>query len=84
MQKVTVEFLPRQTEQLVEQLVERLDPSAKLRLAEKLDRQTRQARWEPLVLKMRQRFAKRSLSPREIRLLCEKVREERSGRAGRS
>ena len=85
MQKVTVEFLPKQAEQLVEQLLERLDPSAKLRLAEKLDRETRRARWEPVALKMRQRFSKHPLSPREIRRLCEQVRQERfERRAGRS
>ena len=50
---------------------------ARLRLAEKLQRQTRRSRWEPLVLKMRQRFAKRPLSFREIRRLCEAVRLER-------
>ena len=84
MQKVTLEFLPKQAEQLVAQLVERLDAPAKLRLAKKLDRETRRARWEPVVLKMRRRFAKRPLSPREIRRLCEKVRQERFDRAGRS
>ena len=69
MQRVT--YLPKEAEQLVEQLVKWLNPSAKLRLAEQLDRETRRARWEPLVMKMRQRFAKRPLSPREIRRLCE-------------
>jgi len=81
MQKVTVELMPRQAELLVEQLVSRLDDRAKMRLAEKLERQTRQARWEPLIQKMRERYRSRPLSAREIRRLCEQVRQERFDRA---
>lgn len=77
MQKVSVELSSRQAERLADQLLERLDPAAKLRLTEKLERAARRMRWEPLVLKMRQRFAQRPLSAREIRQLCETVRQER-------
>ena len=73
MQKLSVELSTKQVERLVDQL----DVSEKLRLAEKLDRETRRARWEPLVLKMRQRFAAHPLSAREIRRICEAVRQER-------
>jgi hypothetical protein len=66
----------------VERLVERLDLRAKLRLAQKLDRQTRRARWEPLVLKMRRRAGRR-LTARQIRQLCEQVRQEQFQREQR-
>ena len=84
MQKLSVEFSVKQAEQLAGQLVARLDAPAKLRLAEQLDRQTRRARWEPLVLKMRARFARHPLSPRQIRRLCEAVRQERFEREQRA
>ena len=77
MQKVLVELSAKQAEALADQLVDRLDPAAKLRLTEKLERATRRARWEPLVVKLRQRFAQHPLSAQEIRQLCETVRQER-------
>ena len=77
MQKVTVDFPSNQAERLADQLLERLTTPAKLRLAEKLDQQIRRARWEPLVRKMRRRFAAHPLSAREIRRICETVRQER-------
>ena len=83
MQKVTMNLLPKQAEELAYQILERLTLSAKLRLAKKLERETRQARWEPIVAKLRQRFAQRSFSVQEIRRLCEKVRQERASRADR-
>ena len=83
MQKITMSLLPKQAEALASQLLNRLTISAKLRLAEKLDRQTRQARWEPVVAKLRQRFAQQPLSSLEIRNLCEVVRQERFERAHR-
>ena len=86
MQKVSVDLPAKQAEALADQLVERLDLAAKLRLTAKLERQTRRARWEPLVVKMRRRFGRRPLSALEIRRLCETVRRERfetRRRAGR-
>ena len=86
MQKVQVELSPTEAETLAGQLVERLDPQAQLRLAQKLEAQTRRARWEPVVLKMRQRFARRPFSWRELRRVCEEVRQgqfERESRARR-
>jgi len=80
-QKVSVELTAKEAEQLADQLVEGLDAPAKLRLAQKLERETRRARWEPLVTKMRQRFARQPLSAREIRQLCEAVRQERFERS---
>ena len=77
MQKVSVDLSAKQAEALADQLLERLDPAAKLRLTEKLERQTRRTRWAPVLLKMRQQFAHHPLSPREIRRLCETVRQER-------
>ena len=77
MQKKSVQLSAKQAEELADQLVDRLEPAAKRRLTEKLERVTRQARWEPLVLTMRRRFAKHPLSAREIRRLCEAVRQER-------
>jgi len=77
MQKVAVELSTKQAEALADQLVERLDPAAQLRLTQKLEQMTRRARWEPLVLKMRQRVAHHPLSAQKIRQLCETVRRER-------
>lgn len=77
MQKVAVEFSAKEAEQLAEQLVARLDAPAKLRLVAQLERETRRARWEPLVLKMRRRFAQRPLSALQIRRVCEQVRLRR-------
>jgi hypothetical protein len=77
MQKVSLAFSPKQAEALVDQLLAQLDTATKLRLTEKLERETRRLRWEPLVLKMRQRFARHPLSSRQIRQLCETVRQER-------
>ena len=76
MQKVMVELSTKQAEALADQLLERLDDAAKLRLTEKLERATRRARWEPFVVRMRQRFAQHPLSATEIRRLCETVRQE--------
>ena len=81
---VELDLSEQQAERLAVQLVERLNDPAKLRLAEQLDRQTRRARWEPLVRKMRARFAKNPLSAREIRQVCEQVRQERFERAQRA
>ena len=83
MQKVSVTLLPKQAEILIEQLVQNLDFEAKYRLVQKLQREMRRARWEPLVLKMRRRFASKPLSSRQIRQVCEQVRQERFERAGR-
>ena len=77
MQKVSVELSLKEAEGLADQLLERLDPAAKLRLTQKLERATRRARWEPMVLKMRRRVAARPLSARQIRQLCETVRQQR-------
>ena len=77
MQKISVELSTKQAEELADQLVERLDAAAKMRLTAKLERETRRVRWQPMVLKMRQRFARRPLSALEIRRLCETVRQER-------
>lgn len=82
-QKVSVELTAKEAEQLADQLVEGLDAPAKLRLAGKLEREARRARWEPLVTKMRQRVARRLLSARDIRRLCETVRQERFERTPR-
>ena len=83
-QKVSVELSARQAEELVDQLLGQLDPAATLRLTEKLERTTRRARWEPLIVKMRQRFAQCPLSTQEIRRLCETVRQERFERRQRA
>lgn len=77
MQRVSVDLPQDQAETLAGQLVERLAPAAKLRLAQKLETQMRRARWEPLVQRMRRRFAAHPLSAREIRRICETVRQER-------
>ncbi len=74
---VELDLPAKQMEHLTDQLVEQLDLPAKLRLAEKLNRQTRRARWEPLVQRMRRRFAAHPLSAGEIRRICEAVRQER-------
>ncbi len=77
MQKVSVELSSQQAEALVDQLLDQLNAAAKRRLTEKLEREARRARWEPLVVRMRQRFARRPLSALQLRRLCETVRQER-------
>lgn len=74
---IELELSPQQVEALADQLLQQLDPAAQVRLTQKLERATRRARWEPLVVKMRQRFAQRPLSARAIHRLCETVRQER-------
>ena len=76
MKQVSVEFSSQQAEELAGQLVSRLNAPAKLRLVAQLERQTRRARWEPLVATMRRRFSKRPLTALQIRRLCEQVRQE--------
>ena len=76
MKQVSVEFSAKEAEELAGQLVARLDEPAKLRLAQRLERETRRTRWEPLVATMRHRFAKRPLTASQIRRLCEQVRQE--------
>ena len=76
MRQVSVDFSAKEAEELAGQLVTRLDEPAKLRLVQQLERETRRARWEPLVAAMRRRFAKHPLSARAIRALCETVRQE--------
>ena len=79
MQKVSVEL----TEQQAEQLLDQLSPEKKIQLVRRWERKVRRDRWEPLVLKMRERFAQRPLSARAIRRLCETVRQDRFARARR-
>ena len=78
MQKLTMNLMPKQAEDLANQLLGKLPVVAKIRLAKKLDLQTREARWEPIVKLLRHRFAQNPLTPKEIRRLCETVRQERA------
>lgn len=73
---VELELSAQQAEVLADRLIDRLPSPAKLRLAAKLEAETRRARWEPLIQKMRRRFARHPLSAREIRRVCEQVRQE--------
>lgn len=73
MPKVAVNLNNREVEELVEQL----DMAEKIRLVRKLEQETRSARWNPLIGIIRQRAVKNSLSEREIKQICEKVRKER-------
>ena len=84
MKQVSVDLSAKEAEQLAEQLVSRLAVPAKLRLAVRLDRETRRARWTSLVKILRRRFAQRPLSALEIRRLCETVRQERFERRQRA
>ena len=86
MPKVALELSAQDAERLTALLAGRLTLPAKRRLAEELEREMRRARWEPMVTKMRRRFAQRPLSARALRQLCETVRQEhfeRERRAGR-
>ena len=83
MQKIKFEMRAKEAEELVYQMADSLEGEAKLRLVERLQRQTRKLRWKRLVSKMRRRFAENPLSAREIRALCESVRQERFERARR-
>ena len=77
MQKVIMNLLPKQAEDLANQLLGKMTLVAKVRLAKKLDIETRRTRWETLTASLRQKFAQNPLSPKEIRRLCETVRQER-------
>ena len=80
MQTVSVELSPQQAEQLLEQL----PPAMQVRLVHRWEQATRRARWEPLVLKMRRRFARRPFSWRTLRRVCEEVRQEQFEREVRA
>ena len=77
MQKVIMNLLPKQAEDLANQLLGKMTLVAKVRLAKKLDIETRQTRWQALTASLRQKFAQNPLTPKEIRRLCEAVRQER-------
>ena len=80
MGKIVTELSAKQ----LEQAVARLPLAEQARLAKRLEQQLRRARWEPLVLTMRQRAARRGLSARQVRRLCEQVRQERFDREQRA
>ena len=78
MQKVMLSFPAAEAEMLAAKLIDQLEPKAKLRLVEKLERETRRLRWGALLGTMQKRFAKQRLSAREVRRICEQIRKERA------
>ena len=67
----------RPTLDYVEGLVERLPLPLKIRLVERLERETWAVRLERIVSRMRERAARHPISDDEIRRICEEVRPER-------
>ncbi len=68
----------------IESAIKKLSVSEKLKLIRKLERETRRARWNELISKIRQRFAKNPISDAEIRKICEQVRQKRYERNNKS
>jgi len=71
--KVSVELDFKQ----IESMVERLDTNSKIKLINKIARQTRKDRWGRLADNIRKQFAKGPISEQEITRICTKVRRER-------
>ncbi|MBI5554287.1 MAG: hypothetical protein HY920_00335 [Elusimicrobia bacterium] len=67
MNKVMIEIDAKQ----IETAIERLDIPEKLRLVRKLERATREARWNGLTTRIRQRLKKYPLSDKQISCLVE-------------
>lgn len=68
MNKITIEIDSKQ----IENAIERLDISEKLRLVRKLERETRQIRWDKFTARIRQRLKKYPLSEKQIACLTER------------
>lgn len=61
--------------EVIKYTFERLPIPDRIRLVEELERETRKQRWGQVVSKIRNRFAKRPISQREINRICEEVRQ---------
>jgi len=77
--KVSVELDFKQ----IESMVERLDTNSKIKLINKIARQTRKDRWGRLADNIRKQFAKGPISEQEITRICTKVRRERYEKGGK-
>ena len=73
MSKVEVNLGPTQIKEAFEQL----DTKEKLKLVKEFERETRRARWNTLINKIRRRAKKYPISQKEINRICKEVRQER-------
>ena len=80
MKRIDLELSPEQAQQLLEQVA----PSVRTQVLQRWEQEARRARWEPLVQRMRRRFARHPFSWRELRRVCEEVRQENYEREQRA
>lgn len=73
MSKVAIELDVKQIEFAIEQLA----ISDKLKIVQKLERETRKVRWNGLVSRIHQRFINNPIPETEITKICEEVRQKR-------
>ncbi|OIO75353.1 MAG: hypothetical protein AUJ85_03275 [Elusimicrobia bacterium CG1_02_37_114] len=73
MQKVAIEIDVKQ----IELAIENLDIPNKIRIARRLERETRRERWNNVLSKIDRRYVKSPISEKEISRVCDKVRQER-------
>jgi len=73
MQKVAIEIDVKR----IELAIENLDIPNKIRIARRLERETRRERWNNVLSKIDRRYVKSPISEKEISRVCDKVRQER-------
>ena len=69
--KIALELNPAQ----VEDLIDKLSIEDKIRLVRKLENETWARRLDEVVLRIRKRFKRTSISDKEIREICEETRQ---------
>lgn len=62
-------------------LFKQLNPVEQLKLVARMERETREKRWDDLIKKLSRRFRKHPISDEEITRIVEEVRQERYERA---
>lgn len=62
-------------------LFKQLSPVEQLRLVTRMERETREKRWDDLIKKLSHRFRKHPVSDEEITRIVEEVRKERYERS---
>ncbi len=77
---VSVEINTKQ----IELAIEKFSTAKKIKLMRKLEKETRQIRWDNLICKLRQQFAKNPISDDEITKICEQVRQKRYEKANKN
>lgn len=60
----------------IEKAIKKLEMKDKIKIFEELKRETRKARWNELILKIREKANKFPLTQKEITQICEKTRDK--------